>query len=285
MLQPANAILQLGRTRAGSAARRIGGLVVAARARASGSRSMRRRSCLPRCSRADPPPERRCRMEASNFLAELAEGWREFSSRTWLWVIVLQFGFVNAMVLGVEGVSARRRERGSRRRCRLGADPDRAVARTHGRRAHPPRVRPQRLLLPRRSGTCSRSRSCSGWRGRSRSGSDPPRRVGGIGSETFRILWDTTIQQEIPQEKLSRVSYDALGSFALIPLGLGDRRAGRRSSSGRARRSSLAASISLTATLAVLFVATSGRSGVARTRGRRAADRARPAGRGARPSG
>ena len=44
------------------------------------------------------------RMEASNFLADLTEGWREFSSRTWLWVIVLQFGFVNAMILGVEGV-------------------------------------------------------------------------------------------------------------------------------------------------------------------------------------
>ena len=43
-------------------------------------------------------------MEASNFLADLTEGWREFSSRTWLWVIVLQFGFVNAMILGVEGV-------------------------------------------------------------------------------------------------------------------------------------------------------------------------------------
>ena len=45
--------------------------------------------------------------------------------------------------------------------------------------------------------------------------------LAGIGNEIFGVLWDTAMQQEIPQEKLSRVySYDALGSFALIPLGL-----------------------------------------------------------------
>ena len=51
-------------------------------------------------------------------------------------------------------------------------------------------------------------------------------------------MWDTTMQQEIPQEKLSRVySYDALGSFVLIPLGYAV--AGPVSeASGRERRSS-----------------------------------------------
>jgi len=42
----------------------------------------------------------------------------------------------------------------------------------------------------------------------------------GVGIETFGVLWDTTMQQEIPTDKLSRVySYDALGSFVLIPIG------------------------------------------------------------------
>ena len=45
--------------------------------------------------------------------------------------------------------------------------------------------------------------------------------LAGIGIEIFGVFWDLPLQQDIPQEKLSRVySYDALGSFVLIPLGL-----------------------------------------------------------------
>jgi hypothetical protein len=44
--------------------------------------------------------------------------------------------------------------------------------------------------------------------------------VAGVGTEVFGALWTVTMQQEIPGETLSRVSsHDALGSFALIPLG------------------------------------------------------------------
>ena len=36
----------------------------------------------------------------------------------------------------------------------------------------------------------------------------------------FSVSWATTMQQEIPPERLSRVSsYDALGNFALTPAG------------------------------------------------------------------
>jgi hypothetical protein len=78
--------------------------------------------------------------------------------------------------------------------------------------------------------------------------------LAGIGIEIFGILWDTTMQQEIPQEKLSRVySYDALGSFVLIPLGLAA--AGPVAEAIGTRPTILgAAAISLAATLAVLFV-------------------------------
>ena len=67
-------------------------------------------------------------------------------------------------------------------------------------------------------------------------------------------MWDTTMQQEIPQEKLSRVySYDALGSFILIPLGVAI--VGPVSELIGTRETILAAAaISLTATLAVLLV-------------------------------
>jgi MFS family permease len=78
--------------------------------------------------------------------------------------------------------------------------------------------------------------------------------LAGIGIEVFQVLWDTTLQQEIAQEKLSRVSsYDALGSFVLIPLGLAA--AGPIAQVVGTRPTILgAAALSLTATLAVLLV-------------------------------
>jgi MFS family permease len=44
--------------------------------------------------------------------------------------------------------------------------------------------------------------------------------LAGVGLEIFGVFWDMSLQQNIPPEKLSRVySYDALGSFVLMPLG------------------------------------------------------------------
>jgi len=45
--------------------------------------------------------------------------------------------------------------------------------------------------------------------------------LAGIGGQIFSTLWNTTLQQRIPVELLSRVSaYDHLGSIALAPLGI-----------------------------------------------------------------
>jgi hypothetical protein len=42
----------------------------------------------------------------------------------------------------------------------------------------------------------------------------------GVCSEIFGVLWDTTYQQEIPRNMLSRLTaYDALGSWVLMPVG------------------------------------------------------------------
>ena len=78
--------------------------------------------------------------------------------------------------------------------------------------------------------------------------------LAGAGVEVFGVLWETTMQQEIPGDRLSRVSsYDALGSFALIPLGLAV--AGPVAEAiGTGRTLAIAGLISLTATLSVLFV-------------------------------
>jgi hypothetical protein len=78
--------------------------------------------------------------------------------------------------------------------------------------------------------------------------------VAGLGIEAFGVLWDTSMQQEIPQDRLSRVySYDALGSWALVPLGLAV--VGPISEALGTRATLVgAALLSLGATLAVLAV-------------------------------
>jgi MFS family permease len=45
--------------------------------------------------------------------------------------------------------------------------------------------------------------------------------LAGFGLEIFAVSWITTVQERIPDEMLARVSsYDALGSFVFIPVGL-----------------------------------------------------------------
>ncbi|MCL4352811.1 MAG: MFS transporter, partial [Firmicutes bacterium] len=44
--------------------------------------------------------------------------------------------------------------------------------------------------------------------------------VAGIGSTVSTIAWDTSLQQGVPKEKLSRVlAFDEFGSYVVIPLG------------------------------------------------------------------
>ena len=75
------------------------------------------------------------RMPGSTVLHELREGWHDFWSRTWLWVIVLQFGVVNAFESGAIRCSARDREGRSRGRRRVGRGADGDVDRPRPLRA------------------------------------------------------------------------------------------------------------------------------------------------------
>ncbi len=256
LLQSANALLRLGVNGSYIVGAALGGLVVAATSPGIGLAVDAATFFLAALFTAliRLPPD--FRMEASNFFAELVEGWREFSSRPWLWAIVAQFGFVNAIVVGTEGV--------------LGP----AIAKDHlgGAAAWGfmltaqsiglvagglllLRLRPRRLLLVATLGVLITIPFLLGLAGPlPLVGLIALAAVAGIGQETFGILWDTAMQQEIPTEKLSRVSsYDALGSFVLIPLGLAV--AGPASEVFGTRPTILgAAAIGLTATLAVLLV-------------------------------
>ena len=160
--------------------------------------------------------------ETPRFFADLAVGWQEFRSRPWLWSIVLQFSILLAVDFAAFSV--------------LGpvvADEDLGGASAWGAILAAQaagllagglvglRYRPQRLLLVATLGILLMPAPVFAL-------GFPLALpllvvvafVSGIGIEIFGLLWHTTMQQEIPAEKLSRVySYDALGSIGLVPIG------------------------------------------------------------------
>jgi MFS family permease len=256
LLQQANALLRLGLNGSAILGGAVAGFVVYATSPATGVAVDAVTFFAAAALLAAMRLPRSLHMESSNFVTDLKLGWREFTGRAWLWAIVLQFGFVNAVQQGTEGV--------------LGP----AVSTQH---FHGPagwgligasqsvglvaggvlmlRLRPRRMLLVATLGYLLSAPLLFGL-------AIPLPLLAvlvlgllaGIGTETFGVLWDTTMQQEIPQDRLSRVySYDALGSFALIPLGLAA--AGPIAEAVGTRATLFAGGvISLTATLAVLLV-------------------------------
>lgn len=256
ILQEANAVLRLGRNGGFIVGGALAGLVVHATSPATGiavdAASFGLAALLVGAIRL-PPGER---MEHSSFVADLKLGWHEFASRAWLWTIVVQFALVNAIVQGSEGV--------------LGP----AIAKDHFHGALGwgfvlaaeaaglivgglilLRARPRQLLWVAELGVLLTIPLLLGL------AAPLPfvvvvglAFVAGIGMETFGVLWDTTMQQEIPPDRLSRVySYDALGSWALVPLGFAIAGPVAQLAGTRATLAG-AALLSLSATVAVLFV-------------------------------
>ena len=167
------------------------------------------------------PIPRRERIASSSTLRELREGWTEFRSRTWVWVVVVVFAFVNA------GFSAGFGTLGP-----VVADD------TIGRAAWGMLLAAQAVGMVAGGLVAMRSR----W--------ERPLFVGmlatlliapvllalglqphlalllvtgflaGVGIETFAVAWDVALQSQVPEDKLSRVyAYDWFGSLVFIPLG------------------------------------------------------------------
>lgn len=162
-------------------------------------------------------------LEGRSVLSDLREGWNDFWSRTWLWAIVIQFGVLNAAQLGAIDVIGPK------------------VAKEHLGGAAPwglfltstsvglvvsglvlMRWRPRRLLL-------AATWACFPFALPVLALADPAPTavliatgfIWGFSSEIFGVMWTVAMQQQIPREKLSRVfSYDMLGSFVLMPIGV-----------------------------------------------------------------
>jgi MFS family permease len=161
------------------------------------------------------------RTPGSTVLHELREGWHDFWSRTWLWVIVLQFGIVNAFESGavqVLGPGIAKDDLGGP--AAWGAI---LTATSLGLILcgfMMMRWRPRRILFTATLAVFPLALPLIAL-------AIPAPLVvviacafaAGFFVEIFGVLWDTSMQQEIPPEKLSRLySYDALGSWVLIPV-------------------------------------------------------------------
>jgi MFS family permease len=255
MLQSANALLRLGINASFIGGAALGGAIVGATSPGVGIAVDAASFFLAAGFTGAMRLPATLRMEGSSFLAELREGWREFSSRTWLWAIVAQFAIVNAVEQGGEQVLGP-----AIAKAHLGGAAGWGLVLTAGSIGLLAggllvlRLRPERPLLAATLGfllTIPLPLMLS--IPASLVAVVAAAALAGIGIEVFSVLWDTTLQQEIAQEKLSRVSsYDALGSFVLTPLGLAA--AGPVAQAAGTRETMLGAvALSLVATLAVLL--------------------------------
>ncbi|GLY82336.1 MFS transporter [Actinoallomurus iriomotensis] len=154
---------------------------------------------------------------------DLRDGWREFSSRQWLWIIVLQYSLVvaasNATIVVLGPLTAQRDLGGATTWSMIvGAQ---AVGTIAGA-GIATRIRPARpvligalatlpiafpmLLLGIRAPLWTIAGAMF---------------VSGASSDVFLALWTTTLQRRVPPAALSRVSsYDWFGSLALASCGV-----------------------------------------------------------------
>ena len=223
MLQQANATLRLALNATNIAGAAIGGILVAATSPgwALVVDALSFGLAAAAIGAMNLPPG--LRVEGSSIFSELHEGWRDFWSRTWLWAIVVQFGVVNAVESGalqVLGPAVAKRHLGGP--AAWGAV---LTATTVGLvfcGIVMLRWRPRRMLLVATLAVFPLALPLLAL------AKPAPLAVvvvaafvAGFSVEIFGVLWDTAMQQEIPQEKLSRLSsYDALGSWVLMPIAL-----------------------------------------------------------------
>lgn len=161
--------------------------------------------------------------EKASVIQDLRLGWREFASHTWLWVIVLQFSLLVASMESVFGLIGP----AVAREFMNGAMDWGAIAATFGLGTLAGGLLSMRVAArhPMRLATLCTFTFCAV----PLSLSVPlpvylvaaAAFVEGVAGQIFAVLWYTTLQQQIPENLLSRVSaYDHLGSIALAPLGI-----------------------------------------------------------------
>lgn len=164
----------------------------------------------------------RVRGERSSLVSQLAVGWREFRSRPWIWLIVGQFALFNALCLApflvLGAVLAHDRLGGAGV---WGAILAGFGAGSIAGGALAIRLRVRRPLVLGLVGTALFALPLASLAvGAQTELLVAAAAVGGVGLAVFGVLWATALQQNLPNEVLSRVSsYDWLGSVAFVPVG------------------------------------------------------------------
>ncbi|SEH01666.1 Predicted arabinose efflux permease, MFS family [Nonomuraea solani] len=173
----------------------------------------------------EPPskPGEQPRAERHSVLKDLRDGWREFSSRQWIWVVVAQFSLMVMAIQAGHGVLGPLMAKET-----LGGPVawsaflvGEAVGTIAGVVVSI-RVRPRRpilvavlLCLPTALPYLLLGLDAPLW------AIVAGAFVFGVCFDVFGVLWQTTMQREVPADALSRVSsYDMLGSMMFGPIGL-----------------------------------------------------------------
>lgn len=158
---------------------------------------------------------------SGNILQDLKEGWDEFTSRAWVWAIVVQFTIINAAFSGVMMVLGPVTADASFGRANWGIM---VAAQSVGLMTgsfFALRWRPRRDLFigVMLVALCSvpifmlSQPASATWL-------IAAFFIAGVTFGLFGVSWAHSLQTHIPQEKLARVyAYDAVGSFVAIPLG------------------------------------------------------------------
>lgn len=154
-------------------------------------------------------------------LHELREGWQEFTARRWVWVVVLQFMVVNAVVAGgihvlgpvVADDTFGRGVWGVMLAAQMAGAVAGGVVAARSRARHALLIGVAvvaveslpLVVLAEAPGVLLLGVAMF---------------LNGVALEQFGVAWDVALQQNIPADRLARVySYDALGSFVALPLG------------------------------------------------------------------
>jgi hypothetical protein len=222
-LGSANALLGLASSAAGIAGPALAGLLVAVAGpavvvaidAASYGASVIALAGL-QVSRAGHPPGR-------SLLREMAEGWAEFRSRTWLWVTTVQFALFNLITWApylVLGPVLAQDYLGGARAWGLVMAANGAGAVLGGLAALG--RRPRRPLVAATLATFGYPVPCLLLAARAPAGAVAAGALAaGVASALFGTFWTTTLQQQVPPDRLSRVSsFSTFGAFGPGTLGL-----------------------------------------------------------------